>query len=297
MRERDLPVAWGVYRELAHSPGRETDDALILRAAAQRLEAQGFRVVLKSSDEIVEAAAADEPPPASLFVMCERPQVLEVLARWEEQGVCQVNSTEGILNTYRDRTLSRFGLAGIPFPKSVLVDTAEKDPRAPSGSANLSGLWIKRGDVHNTQPGDVRRAGSTQEALEALRALAARGVLRAVLQEHAEGDLVKFYGVGAFPAGGQAPPPWFESFYHRDQDLRRYPFDAGRLSEAAARAAAALELEVFGGDAIVSPEGHVVLIDLNAWPSFALYREAAAFRIASHLASRFRAHARTGVTE
>ena len=31
------PRAWGVYRELAHSPGRETDDALILRAAAELL--------------------------------------------------------------------------------------------------------------------------------------------------------------------------------------------------------------------------------------------------------------------
>jgi len=297
LRERERPVAWGVYRELAHSPGRETDDALILRAAAERLEAQGFRVLLKSSDEIVEAAAAGAAPPASLFVMCERPEVLEVLARWEEQGVCQVNTTEGILNTYRDRTLARFERAGIPFPKSVLVDTAEKRPRAPAGSADLSGLWIKRGDVHNTQPGDVRRADGTQDALETLGALAARGVRRAVLQEHAEGDLVKFYGVGAFPVGARESLPWFEWFYHRDQDLRRYPFDAGRLSEAAARAAAALELEVFGGDAIVSPDGHVVLIDLNAWPSFALYREAAAFRIASHLASRFRAHARTGVTE
>ncbi|MDQ6891603.1 MAG: hypothetical protein M3167_02865 [Acidobacteriota bacterium] len=296
---RERPVAWGVYRELAHSPGRETDDALILRVAAECLEAQGFRVLLKSSDEIVEAAASGAPPPASLFVMCERPEVLEALARWEERGVCQVNTTEAILNTYRNRTLVRFERAGIPFPRSVLADTSGERPRAPSGSADLSGLWIKRGDVHNTQPGDVRRAGSTQEALETLGALAARGVRRAVLQEHAEGDLVKFYGVGVLPAGSglPAPLPWFEWFYHRDQELRRYPFDAGRLSEAAARAAAALELEVFGGDAIVGPDGRVVLIDLNAWPSFALYRQAAGLRIASHLAARFREHARTGVTE
>jgi hypothetical protein len=47
----------------------------------------------------------------------------------------------------------------------------------------------------------------------------------------------------------------------------------------------------------VGPDGSVVLIDLNAWPSFALYRDTAAVLIASHLASRFREHARTGVTE
>ena len=110
---------------------------------------------------------------------------------------------------------------------------------------------------------------------------------------------MKFYGVGLPPAGSGAPEPlpWFEWFYHRDQELHRHPFDAGRLSRAAARAAAALELEVFGGDAIVAPDGRFVLIDLNAWPSFALYREAAALRIASHLASRFKERTRTGVTE
>jgi hypothetical protein len=295
---RRTSEAWGVYRELAHSPGRETDDALILRAAADRLEAEGFRVLLKTSDEVLEAAASGAPPPPFLFVMCERPEVLSVLARWEERGACQVNPTEGILNTYRDRTLALFERSRIPFPRSVLTDTGADDrnpPLAPSGSADLSGLWIKRGDVHNTEQGDVLRAETTAHAREALRALARRGVRRAVLQEHADGDLVKFYGVGRPPA--TAGVPWFEWFYHRDQVLRRYPFDAGRLADAAARAAAALRLEVFGGDAIVGPDGGVVLIDLNAWPSFALYRETAGARIASHLAARYREHVRTGVTE
>jgi len=40
---------WGIYRELAHSPGRETDDAEILRATARRLEGQGFRVSLRTA--------------------------------------------------------------------------------------------------------------------------------------------------------------------------------------------------------------------------------------------------------
>ena len=113
---------------------------------------------------------------------------------------------------------------------------------------------------------------------------------------------MKFYGVGGSPssAAGAASASgvsWFEWFYHRDQVLRGHAFDAARLAEAASRASAALRLEVFGGDAIVGSDGSVVLIDLNAWPSFALYRDTAAVLIASHLASRFREHARTGVTE
>ena len=54
------------------------------------------------------------------------------------------------------------------------------------------------------------------------------------------------------------------------------------------RAAAALGLEVYGGDVIVTPSGNIVLLDLNAWPSFALYRDEAAVAIASYLSLRFR---------
>jgi len=53
------------------------------------------------------------------------------------------------------------------------------------------------------------------------------------------------------------------------------------------RAATALGLEIYGGDAIVPVTGKPVLIDVNAWPSFALYRDDAAERIAAHLAVRF----------
>jgi hypothetical protein len=52
-------------------------------------------------------------------------------------------------------------------------------------------------------------------------------------------------------------------------------------------AASALGLEVYGGDAIASAGGRLVLIDLNAWPSFALYRDEAAPVIASYLRVRF----------
>jgi len=38
---------------------------------------------------------------------------------------------------------------------------------------------------------------------------------------------------------------------------------------------------------IVPPSGAPVLLDVNAWPSFALYRDEAAERIAAHLALRF----------
>ena len=66
---------WGVYRELAHSPGRETDDAEILRATARELSALGFDVELKSPDDL------DGDAPPNVFVMCERIPVVDIGGR------------------------------------------------------------------------------------------------------------------------------------------------------------------------------------------------------------------------
>jgi hypothetical protein len=269
-------VCWGVFRERAHSPGRECDDAEILRLTAKRLEELGFGVTL------VEAAdlAGERDRPRGVFLMCERLEALDRLRRLEQDGVVLVNSPLAVLNTYRDRMVAQFSEAGVRFVPSRLVATggAAAPPALPA--------WVKRADVHNTQDGDVVFAASPAEWRDALAGLAARGIERAVIQPHVAGDLVKFYGVGqgAGPDGG---PPWFRWFYHKGQALAGHPFEPGSLAGLARRAALALGLEVYGGDAIVPEEGGALLLDLNAWPSFALFRDEAAQVIAAHLAARF----------
>jgi hypothetical protein len=265
-----------VFRETAHSPGRESDDAEILRLTGKQLESRGFVVELKSPDELFDAI---EERPRWMFVMCERPEVLRLLATWAESGVEQVNSPAAVLATYRDRMIARFRDAGVPFIESRIVATGGRAVRG------RPPVWVKRADVHNTQEGDVVFADSAPAAAAALASLAARGIRRAVIQPHVEGDLVKFYGIG--PARDSGEPGWFRWFYHKDQRLAGHPFDRDALARRVARAAAALSLEVYGGDAIVTPAGRPVLLDVNAWPSFALYREEAAAAIAAHLAVRF----------
>ncbi len=270
---------WGVYRELAHSPGRETDDAEILRATAQELSARGFNVELKSPDELPGAADAASIPPF-LFVMCEQAPVVEKLAAWERRGARIVNRPGGIRNTDRERTIALFRTHGVPFPHSVLVETS-------AGAADFRGpCWIKRGDVHATEEGDVSFADEPHALSARLALLAERGIARAVVQDHVAGDLIKFYGVSGL-SDEDSRPSWFQWFYHRDQELSNHAFDAAALAASAARAAAALSLDVYGGDAIVSASGAISVIDLNAWPSFALFRAVAASRIAALLAARF----------
>jgi hypothetical protein len=270
-------LCWGVFREVAHSPGRESDDAEILRLTGKHLEAKGLQVVLKTPEEI---NGVDEGRPRFVFLMCERVDVLHRLRALEAAGVPHVNSPQSVLNTYRERMLEAFAEANVPFIASRLVATS-----APGVPGPLP-AWVKRSDVHNTQEGDVVFAPTAAAGAAALCGLAARGIARAVVQPQVDGDLVKFYGVGA-GGGPHGEPPWFRWFYHKEQQLAGHRFDERRLARLVRAAASALGLEVYGGDAIVTPDGEIVLLDVNAWPSFALFREEAAPRIADHLALRF----------
>jgi hypothetical protein len=272
------PYCWGIFREEAHSPGRESDDTEILRLTAKELEAHGFQVTLKNPEELPGASER----PRFMFLMCEGAPVLRELALWETSGVRQVNSPVAVFNTYRDRMVAQFAEAGVPFIASRVVATAGPRPR------EASPVWVKRADVHNTQEGDVVFAATDDAVASALHGLAAREIPRAVIQPPIEGDLIKFYGVG--PGGGpDGEPPWFRWFYHKGQKLARHHFDERGLARLVRRAAAALGLEVYGGDVIATATGGLVLLDLNAWPSFALYRDEAAVAIGDYLALRFRA--------
>jgi hypothetical protein len=273
---------WGIFREEAHSPGRESDDTEILRLTAKGLEAKGFQVDLKTPDELGVVTGSR---PRGLFLMCEQPGALGAVAALEVSGVRAVNSPAAVLNTYRERMIAQFAEAGVPFIESRLVETTVERVAAPRP------LWVKRFDVHNTQAGDVVYAADAAAAARALEGLAARGIPRAVLQPHVAGDLIKFYGIG--PGGGvHGEPPWFRWFYHKDQQLSGHAFDQQALARLVRRAAGALGLEIYGGDCIATADGGLVLIDLNAWPSFALFREEAASAIAAYLSVRFTGGAR-----
>jgi hypothetical protein len=270
-------TCWGIYRELTHSPGRVEDDRAIMKRVGEALAELGFNVELVAADA---ADAAFEKPCANIFVMCERGAVLDRLKSVERAGSIVVNSPDAVRNTYRHRMVELFARHRVCAPASQVVATDASKPRT------APGVWIKRYDFHATQPHDVMYTASEQGWREALHRFARRGIPFIIAQEHVAGDLVKFYGVrndaGAMDAN------WFEWFYHRDKGMLGHSFDASRLRQAAFGAAAALGLEIFGGDAIIQANGEPMIVDLNAWPSYARYRDQAAQAIADLLSDRFR---------
>jgi glutathione synthase/RimK-type ligase-like ATP-grasp enzyme len=266
-------TCWGIYRESAHSPGRIDDDGAIMKSVGEALAARGFSV------ELVSADAAFETPCANIFAMCERGAVLDRLKDAEKVGSIIVNSPDAIRNTYRHRMVELFARHHVPAPASQIVATDATKPEL------AAGVWVKRYDFHATQPDDVIYIASKDGWHEALHRFARRGIPFIVAQEHVAGDLVKFYGVRNCTAPMDAN--WFQWFYHRDKGMLGHSFEVSYLRRVALQAAAALGLEIFGGDAIIQANGEPMIIDLNAWPSYARFRDQAAEAIADYLTERF----------
>jgi glutathione synthase/RimK-type ligase-like ATP-grasp enzyme len=65
-----------------------------------------------------------------------------------------------------------------------------------------------------------------------------------------------------------------------------------RLRAIAFAAANAVGVSIFGGDVVVLSPNEPVLIDLNDWPSFAPFRDAAAEHIAEYAVRRAQEHLR-----
>ena len=263
----------GIYREKEYSPGRhESNDTVMLDAVAERLRAFGFVLDLISPAQVNGAPGA-----ATLALsMCQGRPALEKLANWERNGVGVINSPSAARNTHRDRLPELMARAGVPFPRTALVETSRKL----NGEVPRNGsLWLKRGDVHASIAADVQRFDSVDELAGALREFHARGITAAAVQSHCAGDEIKFYGVG----DGQ----FFHWFYSREAN--GYPLDEAALRALATRAAEVAGLDIFGGDIIVGPDGGLTLIDLNDWPSFAPCRDAAADAIAELIRRRLHA--------
>jgi hypothetical protein len=269
------PRCLGILREVQNSPNRETDDALILNAVLEKLRDLGAQADCLTPEE------ADRRGLASYEVvlpMCETyPRIKRLAVSAKDSPALWANPPQAVLNCYRLEMISRLSRTpGVRFPRCSVRRIGHGPGKAPFAAP---GYWIKRGDVHNTCDHDVVFLGSWAEASRILEDFAQREITHYVAQPHIDGDILKFYGVG--------PGHWFTWFHHDPTRARRTPFVMDELASMAAAGARALGLEIFGGDAIVSPEGSITLLDLNSWPSFARVRQEAALQIAWHLQARW----------
>jgi len=249
----------GISRDQAFSPAQHADnDRLILELTAKALRRRGADVELYSERE-VGRRPIDAPV---VFSMCQGPGANAELIKLERQGVLVVNSPRAVQSCYRANLAHRAARHEILAPMAVIPTRAPAAVRLQPGRT----YWVKRGDVHATEPGDVARVDSEAEYVAALARLASRGVDQAVVQRHLEGTVVKFYGV----VGTR-----FFRFYC-EQDHKVAPVDFRATRRPIERLVRQMGLIVYGGDAVLADDGQVQVIDVNDWPSFAYFRHEAA---------------------
>src|SRR5262249_9534059 len=152
------------------SPGREADDAAILKAAGRRLEeaGDGFAVSYRGPCEIRER---ERIQPALAFAMCEGGAALEILGQWERRGVCVINSPRAVVRTHREKLMPLLESRRVPTPDGLLLDCADALPRGAEADRLFSACWIKQATEHKTRESDVVFAtdrDSVRDALERL---------------------------------------------------------------------------------------------------------------------------------
>lgn len=276
----------GIRRDTQFSPNHIGNDGAIFDLTARNLRAAGCAVNEYSERECVGGLRE-----RYVFSMARDPEALRALQRLEDSGTVAINSGYGAANCYRSAMTRLLIDGGIPCPDSIVADTT--DP-APDIFDRFGGrhFWMKRGDFHAIHKEDVSYVRNADEGFELLREYARRSIGSVVLCEHIEGDLVKFYGV--------LGTNFFRWFYPSvsghskfgneaiNGNPRNTKFEADILRGVAEDAAGLLKIDVYGGDAVITPEGAAYLIDMNDWPSFAPFREQAAQVIAERILQRAR---------
>lgn len=259
----------GVAREPVFSPGKVDADAAILHAVACELAARGASV------RVVDAGVLPHlrPDPATLvFAMCQGDDALACLTGWGKHGVRVINTPQAILASQRFRAIPLLEAAGVAQPQTVVV-AADEDAIPALGAFAAAPLWAKRGDVHATHPEDVVFIDRDVDLAPVLAAFRRRGIGRVALQQHVAGVVFKFYAT-------------VDGFFHCVVPETVTAPAADRLAAMAAlgaAGAAALGLEVYGGDCVVDATGAVRLIDLNDWPSYGPCRAQGATAIAAYI--------------
>ncbi len=268
----------------AFSPNHIGNDATIFNGVAEQLRKRGCEVIVYNEEQFMAGAVKER----IILNMCREQRSIALLQELEDDGALVINSGYGIENCIRERMARIFMGSNIPYPDSLIVNTDEGVMGA-LAEAGMERCWIKRGESHTMHKEDVSQVRHRQEAQEVLQEYFLRGIKRAVINRHLEGDLLKFYGVAGTPFFYWFYP--FESHHSKfgNENVNGSPrhtlFDEGYLKALCARAADLLDVKIYGGDCIVDAEGKITIIDFNDWPSYAPCRAEAATAIAKSVIS------------
>lgn len=249
----------GIARKTEFSPNHELNDFLIIQKTAEELMQLGVKVKIYREEDIFNEEIGEE----FIFSMVQSPAGSKHLLEAAKNKKFVINTPESVINCYRYNMNRILAENKIPFPKSIIVDTNTNKFDFLDEFENK--IWIKRGDAHAVQREDVVFIDDKSKVNYVLNEFKNRGLQTCTVQNHIEGDTIKFYSIL-----GE------DFFYWYTTDLKYCStFDEKKLKKLANESAKAMGLVIFGGDAIVTKDSEIFIVDINDWPSFAPIRDRA----------------------
>ena len=258
----------GIYREEIFSPGKVKEDREILDKSLKELKSLGFETDSIPPTSIPERTDAD-----LILNMAQSDEALSLLSSWEREGIRIINSPQSIRNCYRKNMVMILKENEISMPKTwVYTIEMLENELFEVYSLGWEGIyWVKRGDFHAIKKQDVVKVKSFEEMENALIYFRENRIDEVVIQEHVDGNVIKFYGVGR---------DYLRAF------LEGSPFELSEgMKEEIFKTKDLLGIEVYGGDLILTPKENFFIIDMNDWPSFSVCQEEAAKKIAGYVKS------------
>ena len=275
-----------ISRHSKYSPNSEARDEALFRSLVMNFALQGISIA--TFDEAVFEHRPPQLEKSTLILSMARSEAaLHTLSAAEECGVPVLNSPRALQKAQRTDFQQWFAATG---------NSAEHwhiSTLTPDIKARLSfPLWWKRNNPSTTSATDVQFVENRTQ-LDVL--LQQHPLEDALLMEHVEGQLIKFYGVEGTDFFYAEPhkPQGFSKFgneqhnHHKDLSVSSpmWKQTLHAMHTSATQVAQQSGFSIYGGDAILREDGTFVFIDFNDFPSFSACLPEASEAIVQHCLS------------
>lgn len=276
-----------ISRHSKYSPNSEARDEALFRSLVMNFALQGISIA--TFDEAVFEHRPPQLEKSTLILsMARSEEALNILAEAEECGVPVLNSPRALQKAQRTDFQQWFAESG----------HATKHWRTSELTPDLKAtlpfpLWWKRNNTATTSANDVQFIENRTQ-LDVL--LQQQPQEDALVMEHVEGQLIKFYGVEGtnFFYAEPHSPKGFSKFgneqhnHHKDLAVSSpmWKQTLRAIHTAATQVAQQSGFSIYGGDAILREDGTFVFIDFNDFPSFSACLPEASEAIVLHCLQR-----------
>lgn len=201
-----------------------------------------------------------------------------------------INAATRLLHLSRGSLIQLLQQHDLPLPHIQLCELTSSQIITPRIAYPF---WVKRVDACAQQKGDVSFVNGEAEYQTVIKRFRESNIASYVIEQHIEGDLVKFYGVEGTAFFHVSYPTESANGFSKfgleqaNGQPSHFNFNESALKQTADKAAQLTGMTVYGGDAIITSTGQFRIIDFNDWPSFSPCRREAAKAIAERIGHIF----------